>query len=96
MAPVDGEPKPRRPDAGPLPRVAYTDAEGRATDNPAAAVHGEIVEYDGHGRPRRRTRFFLAERDISWLSVSEPAFLIWVLVTLMAAWLVIGLVLRLT
>lgn len=79
-----------------MPRVAYTDAEGRATDNPAAAVHGEIVEFDGHGQPERRTRFFLAERDIPWLPVGEVAFLIWVLVTLMAVWLVIGLVLRLT
>jgi hypothetical protein len=93
MAREDSEPETRRPS---VPRVVYTDAEGQATDNPAAAVHGEIVEYDGHGRPQRRTRFFLAERDIPWLPVGEIAFLIWVLVALMAAWLIVGLVLRLT
>ena len=54
---------------------------------------GEIVEYDAHGRPRRRTRFFLDERDLPWLPVSEPAFLLWVLIVLMVIWLVIGLVL---
>jgi hypothetical protein len=73
--------------------VVYTDAEGQATDDPSAAVHGEIVEYDDHGRPRRRTRFFLDERDLPWLPVSEPAFLLWVLIVLMVIWLVIGLVL---
>jgi len=73
--------------------VVYTDAEGQATDDPSAAVRGEIVEYDAHGRPRRRTRFFLDERDLPWLPVSEPAFLVWVLIVLMVIWLVIGLVL---
>ena len=79
-----------------MPRVAYTDAEGRATDDPAAAVHGEILELDPHGEPKRRTRFFLAEREIPWLPIGEAAFLIWVLVALMVTWLVVGLVLRLT
>ena len=73
--------------------VAYTDADGRATDDPAAAVEGEIVDYDAHGVPTRRTRFFLTERELPWLPVSEPAFLLWVLVFLMAVWVVIGLVL---
>jgi hypothetical protein len=82
----------RRPT--PARAVAYTDAEGRATDDPAAAVGGEIVDYDAHGAPTRRTRFFLSERELpSWLPVSEPAFLLWVLVALMAVWVVIGLVL---
>jgi hypothetical protein len=76
--------------------VSYTDAEGRATDDPAAAVQGEIVEYDGHGLPRRRTRFFLTERELPWLPVSEPAFLLWVLVILMIVWLGVGLALYLT
>jgi hypothetical protein len=76
--------------------VNYTDAEGRATEDPTAAVQGEIVEYDDHGEPRRRTRFFLAERELPWLPVSEPAFLLWVLAALMVVWLVIGLILRLT
>ncbi len=78
------------------PRSAYTDAEGRATTDPTAAVHGEIVEYDAHGEPRRRTRFFLAERELPWLPISEPALLLWVLALLMLVWLGIGLVLRLT
>jgi hypothetical protein len=73
--------------------VAYTDADGQATEDPAAAVSGEIVEYDAHGRPRRRTRFFLDERDLPWLRVSEPAFLLWILIALMVIWLVIGVIL---
>jgi hypothetical protein len=95
MGPVEGDPVEERQAPGGA-RVAYTDAEGRATSDPAAAVRGEIVEYDDHGEPRRRTRFFLAERDLPWLPVSEQAFLIWVLAILMVVWLVIGLVLRLT
>ena len=81
----------RRPT--PARAVAYTDADGRATDDPAAAVAGEIVDYDAHGTPTRRTRFFLSERELPWLPISEPAFLLWVLVILMAVWVVIGLVL---
>ena len=81
------------PPPGPLRAVAYTDAEGHATDDPAVAVQGEIVDYDAHGAPVRRTRFFFSERGLPWLPVSEPAFLLWVLVILMALWVVIGLVL---
>ena len=87
------EGQPLIPGPSPARAVAYTDAEGRATDDPALAVDGEIVEYDAHGRPRRRTRFFLTERELPWLPISEPAFLLWVLIVLMAIWLVIGLVL---
>jgi len=76
--------------------VTYTDADGLTTDDPAAAVRGEIVEYDAHGLPQRRTRFFLTERELPWLPVSEPAFLLWVLVVLMILWLGVGLVLYLT
>lgn len=82
--------------AGPqAPAVAYTDADGFPTDDPAAAVRGEITEYDAHGRPRRRTRFFLENEALPWLPVSEPAFLLWVLVALVVAWLVVGLILGL-
>ena len=77
----------------PAKAVAYTDAEGRATDDPAVAVEGEIIDYDAHGLPAKRTRFFLSERELPWLRISEPAFLLWVLVGLMAVWVVIGLVL---
>lgn len=96
MGRVKGGPGPHEPRV-PAPagaRVAsYTDAEGRATDDPAAAVRGEMVEYDAGGRMRRRTRFFLSEEDISWLPVSEAAFLVWVLVALVLIWAVIGLLL---
>ncbi len=70
----------------------YLDAEGNRTDDPAKAVRGEFVEYDGTGRPRRRAWFFLDEVDIKWLPVSESAFLLWVLALLLLLWLVIGVV----
>jgi hypothetical protein len=92
MGRAEGQ-QPLIPSASPRRAVAYTDAEGRATDDPAAAVRGEIVEYDAHGRRRHRMRFFLSEHELAWLPVSEPAFLLWVLIVLMAIWLVIGFVL---
>jgi hypothetical protein len=73
--------------------VSYTDAEGLPTDDPGSAVRGEMVEYDAGGEVRRRTRFFLSEREIPWLPVSEPAFLLWILVALVLIWAVIGLIL---
>ena len=76
--------------------VRYTDAEGRATDDPSAAVSGEAVLYDEHGIPRRRTLFVLTQRELPWLPVGEAAFLLWVLVVLMLIWLAVGLVLYLT
>ena len=76
--------------------MAFTDADGQATDDAAAAVRGEITEYDAHGEPLRRTRFFLLERRaLPWLPVSEAAFLLWVLAALIVAWLVVGLILGL-
>jgi hypothetical protein len=75
----------------------FVDADGLPTDDPAAAVSGEIAEFGDHGRLRHRTSFFLTETDRpSWLKISEPAFLLWVLAALMAIWLVIGLVLHFT
>ena len=94
MARADGEPF--VPVSAPVRAVAYTDAEGRATDDPAAAVHGELVEYDADGIAQRRTRFFLTQKELPWLPVSEPAFLLWVLALLMLVWVGIGLVLYLT
>lgn len=76
--------------------VRLTDAEGRVTEDPAAAVRGEIVDHDAHGRPRWRASFFLSEREIPWLPVSEPAFLLWVLAVLMLIWIGVGVVLWLT
>jgi hypothetical protein len=90
VGPVDSEPR------GAAPAVAYTDADGRPTDDPAVAVRGEVIEYDAHGTPRRLTRFFLLEQKaLPWLPVSEAAFLLWVLVALIVAWLVVGLILGL-
>jgi hypothetical protein len=83
------EPQPDRP------TVTYVDREGRPSDDPASAVAGEVVHYDAHGQPLRRTRFFLREDALPWLPVSEPALLLWVLVALIVVWLAVGLVLRL-
>jgi hypothetical protein len=79
------------------PAVVYTDVHGEPTNDAAAAVRGEITEFDGHGRPRRLTRFFLLDEDRApkWLPVSEAAFLLWVLAALIVAWLVIGVILGL-
>lgn len=77
--------------------MAYTDADGHRTDDPAAAVRGEITEYDAHGAPRRLTRFLLLEQRSlpPWLPVGEAAFLLWVLVALIVGWLVVSLILGL-
>lgn len=76
--------------------VRYRDAAGRPTDDPAAAVRGDGVDYDGHGRPRRVTLFAIHEHHVPRLPVSEPAFLLWVLVALICVWLIVGLALGLT
>jgi hypothetical protein len=68
----------------------YLDAEGQPTDDAAKAMRGEVVEYDVHGRPTRRTRFFLDRNELPWLPVSEPAFLLWVFAGLFVVWLAIG------
>ena len=94
MGLADGDP--HLPVAGSAPGVTYTDAEGRVTDDPAAAVSGEAVLYDEHGIPRRRTLFVMRQRELPWLPVSEAAFLLWVLVILMLVWLAVGLALYFT
>src|SRR5919106_4530156 len=71
--------------------AVYTDRDGRTTEDPARAVRGEVLEYDAQGLPVRRTRFFLDDGRLPWLPVSEPAFLLWVLVALAVIWLLIGL-----
>jgi hypothetical protein len=75
-------------------RTVYLDAQGETTADPAEAVRGEVVEYDSSGRPAKRTWFLVKEAEVSWLPVSESAFLLWVLVSLAAIWAVIGLALR--
>jgi hypothetical protein len=75
--------------------VVYRDAEGRETDDPREAVQGEILDY-GHARPARRIKFFLDRKELPWLPVSEPAFLLWVLVGLLFIWSTVAVVLTLT
>jgi hypothetical protein len=72
-------------------KIMYVDADGRLTDDSAKAMRGEVVEYDAHGRPARRMRFFLDRSELPWLPVSEPAFLLWVFAGLFVVWLAIGL-----
>jgi hypothetical protein len=72
-------------------KVTYVDAGGHPTEDPALATRGEVTEYDAHGRPAHRTRFFFERSELPWLPVSEPAFLLWVLVGLFMVWLAIGL-----
>jgi hypothetical protein len=70
----------------------YRDAAGLVTSDPAQAVSGEVVDVDVHGTTRR-TRFFLQREELPWLPVGEAAFLLWVLVAFVLAWIGIGLVL---
>lgn len=77
--------------------VIRPETDAAPIDEPTAAASGEIAEYDAHGVLRGRTRFFLHEREMPrWIPLGEAAFLLWVLVALVVAWLVIGVVLRLT
>jgi len=79
-------------DRKPEERVAYFDADGNRTKDPARAVRGEIVERDTEGQ-RRRTWFVLEEVEIKWLPVSEGAFLLWVLFALVLLWVLVGFLL---
>jgi hypothetical protein len=76
--------------------TTYFDSHGRRTDDPAQAVGGEIAQLGPHGRPLRRTRFFLSRTELPWLPIGEAAFLLWVLAALLVVWASIGLVLQLT
>jgi hypothetical protein len=75
--------------------TSLVDAEGRSTDDRGRAVRGELVEYDAKSKRTRRTWFRVEQVEIKWLPVSESAFLLWVLVLLLAVWLVIGVALGL-
>jgi hypothetical protein len=72
----------------------YIDAEGNPTDDPRKAVRGEVLEPEEKGSPKR-TWFFVDEVEIKWLPMSEGAFLLWVLVALVALWVGIAVLLRL-
>ena len=74
---------------------SYVDADGQPTDDPGKAVRGELVDLDAESKPVRRTWFRLEEVEIKWLPVRESAFLLWVLVLLLAVWLGIGVALGL-
>jgi hypothetical protein len=76
---------------------SFVDADGKPTDDPGRAVRGELVDLDAEPNPKpiRRTWFRLEEVEIKWLPVSESAFLLWVLVLLLAVWLGIGVALGL-
>ena len=71
-----------------LRTIVYLDAEGNRTGDPAKAVGGEIVERAEQDRAARRTWFSVKEVELSWLPVSEAAFLLWVLAALVFVWLV--------
>ena len=73
--------------------TAYFDAEGNRTEDPAQAVRGEILEHDPEDGRTRRTWFHLQEVEITWLPVSESAFLLWVLLALAVVWVLIGVAL---
>jgi hypothetical protein len=77
-------------------RSTFFDSRGRRTNEPAEAAVGEIADVAPHGRPVRRTRFFLSRAELPWLPVGEAAFLLWVLAALLLVWASIGLVLELT
>jgi hypothetical protein len=74
--------------------TVYSDRDGLPTSDPAEAVSGEVIHYDARGERTGRTRFFLQREDLPWLPVSEPAFLLWVLVLLVAVWAGIGVFLQ--
>jgi hypothetical protein len=76
-------------------RHTLIDADGKPTDDAERAVRGELVEYDEQSKQVRRTWFRLEQVEIKWLPVSEAAFLLWVLVLLLAVWLAIGVALGL-
>jgi hypothetical protein len=74
---------------------SLVDAKGRSTDDLREAVRGEFVEYDARSKRTRRTWFSVEQVEIKWLPVSESAFLLWVLVLLVAVWLATGVALGL-
>ena len=74
---------------------SFLDADGKPTDDPGKAVRGEMVDLDAESKPTRRTWFRLEEVEIKWLPIRESAFLLWVLVLLLAVWLGIGVALGL-
>jgi hypothetical protein len=79
----------------PRQTASFVDAEGKPTDEARRAVRGELVQYDARSKRVRRAWFRVEQVEVSWLPVSEGAFLLWVLVLLLAVWLGIGVALGL-
>jgi hypothetical protein len=75
--------------------ASFVDAEGKPTDEARRAVRGELVQYDARSKRVRRAWFRVEQVEVRWLPVSEGAFLLWVLVLLLAVWLGIGVALGL-
>jgi hypothetical protein len=75
--------------------TSFVDAEGKPTDDARRAVRGEVVEYDAGSNQARRAWFRVEQVEITWLPIGEAAFLLWVLVLLLAVWLGIGMALGL-
>lgn len=73
--------------------MSLVDAEGNPTDDVRRAVAGALVEYDAGSERTRGAWFRLEQMEIRWLPVGEAAFLLWVLVLLLAVWLGIGVAL---
>jgi hypothetical protein len=74
--------------------VHLVDAEGKAVTSLEHAVGGEILVSNDRGGSKRRTWFLIEEVEIKWLPVSESAFLLWVLVLLVAVWVAAAVALR--
>jgi hypothetical protein len=64
--------------------------ERQPTSDLRRAVRGELVEFDPSSQQTHRVWFRVEQVEIEWLPVSESAFLLWVLVLLVAVWLGIG------
>jgi hypothetical protein len=79
----------------PRQTASFVDAEGKPTDEARRAVRGELVQYDARSKRVRRAWFRVEQVEVRWLPVSEGAFLLWVLVLLLAVWLGIGVALGL-
>jgi hypothetical protein len=75
--------------------ASLVDAEGNPTDDVRRAVAGELVDSDPKSKRAGRAWFRIEQVEIAWLPVSEAAFLLWVLVLLLAVWLAIGVALGL-
>jgi hypothetical protein len=63
--------------------ASVVDAEGTPADEPQRAAR------------QRPARFRVEQVELKWLPVSESAFLLWVLATLLVVWLGIGFALGL-